>query len=176
MASPQQTNFLPRSLIWRLRLGLLKSPSEMALEDVIRHNTELLQEEQSHYEKLQATYKDHLTKTTTRIDPNADNSEDEAEEEELEELPPELDPLQATTSSEAAALDPLTAMLQEQQAQEDRRQELDLRYRKERARRKRGLATDAKVVVADCDEGQAPKSLDSDTVGFVLAIDLGWMY
>ena len=39
-------------------------------------------------------------------------------------------------------MDPLTAMVMEQEAQETRKQELYLKYRKERARRKRGLATE----------------------------------
>ena len=43
------------------------------------------------------------------------------------------------TPQQQDALDPLTAMVREQEAQEKRRQELDLKYRKERARRKRGI-------------------------------------
>jgi hypothetical protein len=156
-------NALPRSVTWRLRLGLLKAPSTTTrptLEDLLRHNAELLEQEQSQYQKLQETYQNHLG----QIDNNNNEVEEKEEEEEDAEevvantanVPPDIDPL--------SSMDPLTAMLQEQQAQENRRQELDLRYRREKARRKRGLATDAKVVVADCDTEDGPKKLDADTV------------
>ena len=57
-------------------------------------------------------------------------------------------PTTATTAPEnrAADLDPLTAMWMEDQKQTDRLQQLDLEYRKEKARRKRRGGTTTKVV------------------------------
>ena len=54
-------------------------------------------------------------------------------------------------SNAAPEIDPLTAMVMEQEAIETRKAELLLKYKKERARRKRGLTTEGRQVVGESD-------------------------
>lgn len=58
-------------------------------------------------------------------------------------------------------VDPLTAMVMEQEARETRKQELYLKYRKERARRKRGLVTE---LSRPTDAGEEDDGLDRASV------------
>lgn len=61
-------------------------------------------------------------------------------EEEEETIPPEV---AEGPNPPVADVDPLTAMMMEQEARETRKAELYLKYRKEKARRKRGLTSEA---------------------------------
>ena len=60
-------------------------------------------------------------------------------------------------------------MVMEQEAQETRKAELYLKYRKERARMKRGLSVEARVIEGEADEGvdRASVSICQDASVFV---------
>jgi TBC1 domain family protein 5 len=115
-----------------LQLGLLRLPDPqdpVSLDDLYEFNAALLQEQRARYDQLVEKYEPNLVRdivveapTTTDIPTEHDHHE-----------PP------AAAAAADEMLDPLTAMLKEQEAKEKRRQELDLKYRKERARRKRGI-------------------------------------
>jgi hypothetical protein len=170
---------LPRSVTWRLLLGLLRSPTgtsssmDVSLDQVLDCNDELLQEEVSHYEQLQALYQPHLKQEQSQqyqgeavavlSDHDSQGQDATATTTNISLLP--QDPLNAS----AAAFDPLTAMMMEQQAQESRRQELDLRYRKEKARRNRGLSEPGSKAVVEDDGDAEAKKLDRETVRVMLA-------
>ena len=120
---------LPRSIRWRLQLGLLQLPESadtdsLSLQELYEWNATQLQEQRERYRDLVEKHEaNHIVFPLQQ----------EQHEEEAEQAPvsPAVD--------NNAMLDPLTAMVREQEAQEKRRQELDLKYRKERARRKRGI-------------------------------------
>ena len=155
---PQQTQkqpwhpSLPRSVVWRLRLGLLQAPpsaaadasntNKPALEAVLQNNLTLLQEEQAQYQRLQEAYRDHFTadKHGGEGKHPGNDSTDAAATTESSPDPSSLSSPQDAAAA-AAIADPLTAMLQQQEAQEHRRHDLELKYRKEKALQKRGLAS-----------------------------------
>jgi hypothetical protein len=87
------------------------------LEYVFKWNEELISQQKARFNELMEKYV----------------------EEEEEEGSPE----QEEADNKAAEVDPLTAMVMEQEARETRKAELLLKYRKERARRKRGLTVEA---------------------------------
>ena len=136
---------LPRSIVWRLRLGLLQSAASAAdasttatatLNDVIRANRQTLQDEQTEYEQWQTSYQHHFSSVGEKS-----TEKDISTEEGLgvtEDAAVTAPAIVTATASEQDE-DPLTAMLQEQEAQEGRRRALDLKYRKEKARQKRGI-------------------------------------
>jgi len=69
----------------------------------------------------------------------------------------------AATTAAADELDPLTAMMLQEQAQNDRMQELDLRYRKERARRKRiGTSSSSSAAATGGGGGEAGGGHEKD--------------
>ena len=120
---------LPRSIRWRLQLGLLAlpPPSEndgCSTEELYTYNSSLLHDQRTRYQDLVEKYEVHVVST------ESDTQQEAA-------APPEAEIPDETTA--LAALDPLTAIVREQEAQAKRRQELELKYRKERARRNRGL-------------------------------------
>ena len=80
--------------------------------------------------------------------------EDEVEEEAAPE-----DTVQKE-DSKAPEVDPLTAMVMEQEAIETRKAELLLKYKKERARRKRGLTTEGRHI------GDESDGIDRASVSF----------
>jgi len=183
---------LPRSVLWRIRLGLLQAPPNnsvpVSLDQVVIANQSLLQDELAHYQQLQAMYQPHCTAAKNNGNTNEPPKEPpkEQQEEDADVTETSLDrqedatPLDNSSNHQqqtpaagtdnplvATAMDdPLTAMFMEQESQEKRRQELDLQYRKEKARRKRGITAAEKVVIADCDDptSQQPKPVDKDTV------------
>ena len=55
----------------------------------------------------------------------------------------------SSSSSSSSQLDPLTALMMEEQSKQERLQELDLRYRKERARRNRGATLQRRIVESE---------------------------
>ena len=117
---------LPRSVRWRIQLGLFVDPSTQdptattTLESCLQWNSETIAQQNSRFQELMTKY-----------------IEEEEEVTKQEEA--------ATTEASPPApvmLDPLTAMVREQEEKESRKAELYLKYRKEKARRKRGLAND----------------------------------
>jgi hypothetical protein len=129
---------LPRSVRWRIQLGLLQEPpsSVISLEEVTECNRLLVDQQNDRFKKM---VEQHLEEEEPTEDAN--NSEKQAV---ASDISPETDVNQM--------LDPLTAMVMEQEAQETRKAELYLKYRKERARMKRGLAVEARVMEGDSDE------------------------
>ena len=125
---------LPRSIQWRLQLGLLKGVTNMTLEEIVAENQELVQQQSTRFERLMEK---HVV--------------EEKEEEEQPSTTSKPSPQQDPTPDPAPEYDPLTAMVMENEAKETRKQELYLRYRKERARRKRGLTTEAQPHGEECD-------------------------
>ncbi|KAG7366657.1 Rab-GTPase-TBC domain containing protein [Nitzschia inconspicua] len=130
---------LPRSVRWRIQLGLLQEPitkssnCHCTLEEVTEYNRSVIAQQTEWFKSL---VERHL-------------EEDEQKQEEKEESTKEAS---APSGSEVADIDPLTAMVMEQQAQETRKAELYLKYRKERARMKRGLAVEGRVIESESDE------------------------
>lgn len=126
---------LPRSVRWRLQLGLLALPStteeeqELSLKDLYDYNASLLQDQRNRFNDLREEHAEALEAFVAEEQQHDDNDETSAT----------ASPPPTTTAS----LDPLTAMLQEKEAQEERRRELELKYRKERARRNRGISNDS---------------------------------
>lgn len=124
-------SLLPRSIRWRIQLGLLQVPEDLdgadpaLLNSLTELNRTRVEEQRAHYDAL-------LEKHFASIRP--------IEEEEEESLP---EAQEEPTVEEEDLLDPLTAMVMEQEAREKRRKELDLKYRKERARRNRGMSVEA---------------------------------
>lgn len=125
----------PRSIRWRLQLGLLALPNDAdddndndcSMEDIYKYNASLLHDQRSRYHDLVDKYEVGLHAAAASV---------EAAVQEKEEAPAES---KNNNHDSTAALDPLTAMVREQEAQAKRRQELELKYRKERARRNRGI-------------------------------------
>jgi hypothetical protein len=119
---------LPRSIRWRLQLGLLALPSSekdaWSTEELYTYNASLLHDQRTRYQELVEKYEVHQESTT---------------EEEEEDKPEAALAERSDEATTAAALDPLTAIVREQEAQAKRRRELELKYRKERARRNRGI-------------------------------------
>jgi hypothetical protein len=133
---------LPRSVRWRIQLGLLQEPttksstSHCTLDEVTEYNRQVIAQQSEWFKAL-------VEKHLEEEEDDDDKEEEEEHAEEKEESvpqPPSID------------VDPLTAMVMEQQAQETRKAELYLKYRKERARMKRGLAVEARVIESENDQ------------------------
>jgi hypothetical protein len=141
----------PRSVQWRIHLGLLKGcpdsdanagnpsvvVSSTSLEDVYKWNSEFIAQQQGRFKELMAKYVEEEQEEHPP-DPAASLSPVAATPNKNNNNPGGGDPLANSNNNN---LDPLTAMFMEQEAQETRKQELYLKYRKERARRKRGLSS-----------------------------------
>lgn len=104
------------------------TPMPLSLETVLEANGEQILKQNDRYQDLVSRYMDV-----------------EVEEEQVNEQD------QGQHAQSAAEIDPLTAMVMEKEAHESRKAELYLKYRKEKARRNRGLATEARVVQEDTD-------------------------
>ena len=125
---------LPRSIRWRLQLGLWKlmhkdeGEQEWSLQELNDFNKDLVKEQRDEYCRLVQRLREEEQKQI------------ELEKQEKEKRAKE-DPLAMMSAGENADVDPLTAMMLQQEAQEKRLQKLELKYRIERARRKHGLQT-----------------------------------
>ena len=119
---------LPRSLRWRIQLGLFVDP---AVEDPTVSTS------------LEACWQWNSTTVTQQNERFKGLMEKYIEEEEEVMNQTAEQSVQGSSSPPAVSdIDPLTAMVREQEERESRKAELYLKYRKEKARRKRGLATD----------------------------------
>lgn len=147
---------LPRSVRWRIQFGLLQDPSSIltsaanigkkemhvcTLETVLNHNHQLITKQADRFKDL---VEKHLE------EPTGDSNDSHEQSNNLSPNRNELGDV--NPSPKSADIDPLTAMVMEQEAQEIRKAELYLKYRKERARRKRGLTTEARVIESESDE------------------------
>ena len=114
-------------------MGLLVDPSKLdptastTLELVSRWNADKVSQQNDRFNELMEKYVEEEEETGT------------PEKEAAEKSTPEIDPL--------------TAMMMEQEAQETRKAELLLKYRKERARRKRGLTVDDGATICEESDG-----------------------
>ena len=147
---------LPRSVRWRIQLGLLEYDSDLSsqhtLENIYSLNASQIEQQNNKFQELMEKY---------------------VHEEEEEQTEAYDDLTSSKTNGigdggEAGAhagspvdVDPLTAMVMEQEARETRKQELYLKYRKERARRKRGLVTE---LSRPTDAGEEDDGLDRASV------------
>lgn len=125
---------LPRSVRWRMQLGLLKYPeSEIGwtTEDLHAYNEQVLKQQRAAYRDLCDHYELDLVEDENGFVKQADQQEEVLSEDEED-------------------VDPLTMMVMDIEKKEKRRQELELKYRKEKALRKRGVAVD-KVINDDSD-------------------------
>jgi hypothetical protein len=127
-SSFQLLSNLPRSVRWRIQLGLLETgldagPTLASVDTLYDCNQVLIEQQRRRFQELMEKYvtpEEEETTTTTTPEPSNESP----------------------APSPSMMLDPLTAMVMEQEQQETRKQELYLKYRKERARRKRGLSTE----------------------------------
>jgi hypothetical protein len=116
---------LPRSVRWRIQLGLFVDPSTedptatTNLESCLQWNSETVLQQNTRFRELMEKYIEE---------------EEEVVKEEVKQ--------EAAAAAAAPDIDPLTAMVMEQEERESRKAELYLKYRKEKARRKRGLLVD----------------------------------
>ena len=145
---------LPRSIRWRLQLGVWMLPSpqreqlqlqdsdeiepEWTLPEILERNQDLIDVQRGNYDLLVQMLQEVM-----------EQNDEQEREQEHEQIDPESEdenpsnPSTPTTVSLNTTLpilvDPLTALVKERDAQEQRLYDLDLKYRKRRARRKRGL-------------------------------------
>ena len=148
---------LPRSVRWRIQLGLLQDPSENTIANNKGKNDD---ERVCNLEALTDYNHDAILKQTERFKALVEKYVEETVQVDNEK--PGMSKSLSTESNEPddglkstskpAEIDPLTAMVMEKEAQETRKAELYLKYRKERARMKRGLATEARVIESESDE------------------------
>mmetsp|Transcript_52533 Transcript_52533/g.58717 ORF Transcript_52533/g.58717 Transcript_52533/m.58717 type:complete len:641 (+) Transcript_52533:101-2023(+) len=143
----EHLSMLPRSVRWRIQLGLLQDPSaidlDSTLETVLEYNKETLMECNKVFKEL--VEKVEETEEVDDSSDNMDGTNDQALSSSSSSTPD-------TTKSIEVDVDPLTAIVLEKEARETRKAELYLKYRKERARRKRGLTTEARIIESESDE------------------------
>ena len=140
-ASPT-TGSAARSLQWRLQLGLLRPRASFVLQD----------EDQTIMTTRNEDFKSWIHDNPYPTTEQDDDCNHEQKQDETESFTHQR---QATTSdpihSSVASLDPLTAMMMEETQKNERLQQMDLEYRKEKARRKRTTNHTATVVIEDED-------------------------
>jgi hypothetical protein len=124
---------LPRSVRWRIQLGLLKEPySNCKLSEVTAYNREIIAQQDERFKGL--------------VEKHVEEDQDEGE------VQKEGQDVDKDMAGGVPEVDPLTAMVMEQEAIETRKAELYLKYRKEKARRKRGLTTEARIIESESEE------------------------
>lgn len=123
---------LPRSLRWRIQLGLFIDPANedptvsTSIETCWQWNSATVTQQNERFKGLMEKYIEEEEEVTNKtVDQSAGN---------------------ASSPPTVSDIDPLTAMVREQEERESRKAELYLKYRKEKARRKRGLTTDGGYV------------------------------
>ena len=136
---------LPRSIRWRLQLGILSEPpqptqqQQLDLEILLKHNQTTIKAINDKFKELVTNHVEVEEEDSGGGENCGGNSTKETSS-------------AANSGGGADEIDPLTAMVMEEQARETRKAELYLKYRKERARRKRGLTTEARIIESECDE------------------------
>ena len=136
---------LPRSLRWRIQLRLFVDPSMVDpaagidIEQVHKWNEEAIAHQNDRFQQLMEKY--------------IEEEDDEEEEAGASAGAGPGGDGPGENATVAVDIDPLTAMVREQEARETRKAELYLKYRKERARRKRGLVTETGNIVGEEVEG-----------------------
>ena len=149
---------LPRSIRWRLQIGVWSLPDTDApdsegspiggdrtwtLHEILERNHDQVEIQRGNYNLL--------VEMMQEIMEQDDQPYKTTEQGEVEATPAHIALVPADTD-----IDPLTALLKERDAQEQRLHELDLKYRTRRARRKRG--------VIDCESDRGDTySVSTDT-------------
>ena len=113
-----------------------------------QQNATTLQQHQQRFQHLVEKYVDVEEEDD---DKDKDNNECVKEEERMEDA--QTVTKQSTPTTKISEMDPLTAMLMEQKAEETRKAELMLKYKKERARWKRGLVTEGRYIGSESEGG-----------------------
>lgn len=142
---------LPRSVRWRILLGLLNEPTTShgdlrqgqdgacTLKSVEDYNRGIIAQQNERFKVL--------------VEKHVEEDETEQDARQREERSSLNDASAAGQGlGKAHEVDPLTFMVMEEEARETRKAELYLKYRKEKARRKRGLTTEAKIIDSESDE------------------------
>ena len=137
---------LPRSVRWRLQLGILAEPSiqqqDLTLDVLLQHNQSKISDLGEKFKELVAKHVEEDEELVEGDDSNnSGNGQDGGGNDG-----------DTAANSKTPEIDPLTAMVMEEEARETRKAELYLKYRKERARRKRGLTTEARIIESESDE------------------------
>jgi hypothetical protein len=141
---------LPRSVRWRLQLGILSEPppdgqdQDLSLDVLFQHNKSIVSD-------LGEKFKELVTKHVEEDEDGGNNNNDD-DGTEADNNSGKSNGGNEGGNAHATEIDPLTAMVMEEQARETRKAELYLKYRKERARRKRGLTTEARIIESESDE------------------------
>ncbi|KAL7577362.1 hypothetical protein ACA910_002094 [Epithemia clementina (nom. ined.)] len=128
-----------RCIQWRIHLGVF--PANTTQDELMT----LLQQECLHYQQL-------LEQHPFPVPP-----EEQQQQQQQQAKNGEGTSMETATNNAAASvdslLDPLTALMMEEQSKQERLQELELQYRKERARRNRtGVATSRTIESEEYDE------------------------
>jgi hypothetical protein len=187
---------MPRSIRWRIQLGLLQVPEDEAseqqnkaspsLSDLAKHNQERLALQRQEYDRL---VEKHEIRRVLRHAVVMEDKDGFVVTDKKKESSPTLvanddavDPLFHTSShndddnplaqngvapsdkKKSSQLDPLTAMVMEQERQEKRLHDLDLKYRKERARRKFGISEGELRVIQDDHDADGGDRFDTYSV------------
>lgn len=158
---------LPRSIRWRLQLGVWRLPDSSrvvaqttdfqsdstpappppsplyVLQEIVEANRDLMEAQRRSYEllvqELQELVQEHAEQEAKQQAKQEEAASTETLEVAFPNTPSDDDD---EDSNGMVMVDPLTAMALERDAQEERLQNLDLKYRTERARRKRGMQGD----------------------------------
>lgn len=130
---------LPRSIRWRLQLGLWILPDRendqeqlWTLQEILDHNREIIEQQRQGYSQLLLQFEEEDGVNQGEL--NVQHAPDEKTGSVKEEANDQVDDISSNPE-----VDPLTALLREREAQEERLHDLDLKYRKDKARRKRGV-------------------------------------
>lgn len=141
---------LPRSVRWRIQLGLLEDPlANNTIPNTSKGgNNQLV----CNVESVLELNRDAIAKQEERFKRLEDKYIEETADDERQEQASENNGFDSVNDSpKSAEIDPLTAMVMEKEAQETRKAELYLKYRKEKAMMKRGLKTEARVIESESD-------------------------
>jgi hypothetical protein len=130
-------SIVPRSVRWRIQLGVNRSIDQSLVSEPLDtlSTKELLV-------LIYATNKEAIRQQNERFQSLMEKYVEEEVDEEEQETP---------ADTPAPEIDPLTAMVMEQDAIESRKAELLLKYKKEKARRKRGLTTEGRHIGDESD-------------------------
>jgi hypothetical protein len=142
---------LPRSVRWRMQMGLLKYPESdigWTIADLHAYNEQVLNQQRAAYKSLCDQYiqqQDSVPMNEMVVEEDEDGFLVDRQQPEMEEEISESE--QQEEKLRLDDMDPLTMIVMDMEKKEKRRQELELKYRKEKALRKRGVAVTVTVAV-----------------------------
>jgi len=151
---------LPRSIRWRLQLGVFSLPKQQQQQQqdgcgdnnnnkkytwsqLWSQNSQTCQELRVDYTRLQQEWLEFYEKQQQKKDDDDDEDvNNNNNKNNNNNNNDDDDYVQLSSSSSAVDIDPLTAMLEIKTAQEERKEQLELKFKKEKALRKRGIYND----------------------------------